>query len=403
MPYLNNKRRCVIIVLDGAGVGAMPDAARFGDEGANTLAHVLAAAGREYYLPNLAALGLYNLLGLPSPALINGAYAKLACASPAKDTTAGHWELAGLVLERALPTYPDGFPADIIEEFERAIGTKTLGNCTASGTEIIAKLGEEHLRTGFPIVYTSADSVFQVAAHESAFGLDRLYRACVCARALLKGIHAVGRVIARPFEGAPGGFVRTANRRDYSLEPFAPTILDAVRDAGGEVVAIGKIEDIFCGRGITGTFHTTCNREGMQRTLAEVSAGAGRTPSLIMTNLVDFDMAWGHRRNAAAYADGLKEFDGFLPDLFRALSPQDVLFITADHGCDPTYMRHTDHTREYVPLLIYGPAVRHGVNLGVRSTFADVAATIADMLGLPQRRYGTSFNGEIWNKTSFQN
>ena len=395
--------RCVIIVLDGAGIGAMPDAARFGDEGANTLAHTLAVAGGGFYLPNMAALGLYNLLGLPLEAELKGAYAKLACASPAKDTTAGHWELAGLILQNALPTYPNGFPAVIIEEFERAIGTKTLGNCTASGTEIIARLGEEHLRTGFPIVYTSADSVFQIAAHESAFGLERLYRACTLARALLKGTHAVGRVIARPFEGTPGNFVRTANRRDYSLKPFAPTILDAVKDAGGEVVAIGKIEDIFSGCGITRTFHTSCNREGMERTLAEVSSGAGKTPALIMTNLVDFDMAWGHRRNAAAYANGLKEFDDFLPALLAALSPQDVLFITADHGCDPTFMRHTDHTREYVPLLIYGSAILKGANAGVRSTFADVAQTIADILGLPRQRSGTSFKEEIWNKTLFQN
>jgi phosphopentomutase len=389
--------RFIIVVLDSVGAGAMPDAAAYGDAGADTLGHIFAALGPGFTMPNLAALGIYDIVKSPlhaPPACAAGAFGTMACASPAKDTTAGHWELAGLVLPRPFPTYPHGFPAELIAEFERRIGTKTLGNVPASGTEIIRRLGEEHCRTGYPIVYTSVDSVFQIAAHETVFGLERLYAACRTARALLIGPHAVGRVIARPFTGGPGGFVRTENRRDFGVDPFAPTILDDVTAAGGTVIGIGKISDIFNGRGLTRAVTAHGNEAAMAATIAAVRQPAGPR-TVVFTNLVDFDMLWGHRRDTAAYGRGLMAFDRELPELQAALRDGDVLIITADHGCDPTFGAHTDHTREYVPLLVSGGPVAPGARLGVRATFADVAQTIADAFGLGPRERGTSFMREM--------
>lgn len=390
------KRRIVLLVLDSAGVGALPDAAAYGDTGANTLGHVFDAMGPGYELPNLASLGLYELLSgrRSTPDTLNGAYGKMKCASPAKDTTAGHWELAGLILDKAFPVYPHGFPAELIADFESRIGTRVLGNKTASGTAIIEELGAEHCRTGYPIVYTSADSVFQIAAHETHFGLERLYDICRTARTMLAGEHAVGRVIARPFTGEPGAFVRTSNRRDFSLTPLKPTVLDRIKDAGGSVIGIGKIEDIFNGRGVTRAIHTHDNAEGMHQ-VRKVLGQPSNDPALIFANLVDFDMRWGHRRDTAGYAQGLRDFDAYLPELLSALTDDDLLIITADHGCDPTVKNHTDHTREYAPLLVYGKQVKPAVELGVRESFADVAQTVCDLFELAAMEYGTSFKDRL--------
>ena len=392
--------RVILMVLDSVGTGAMPDAANFGDSGADTLGHIFESMGKTYSLPNLASLGLYNIIKqreAAKPETLRGSYGKLACASAGKDTTVGHWELAGIILKKPFPTYPKGFPKQIIEEFERRIGTKILGNKTASGTEIIKELGEEHIRTGYPIVYTSADSVFQVAAHETHFGLEKLYSACRAAREMLAGEHAVARVIARPFVGEPGNFTRTDNRKDYSLSPDKKTILDLIAESGGDVVAVGKINDIFNGRGITESMPTHSNNTGMVYTWDAVSkkVPAPGKKCLIFSNLVDFDMLWGHRRDVKAYARGLEEFDKFLPTLTDKMLDGDILIISADHGCDPTYNAHTDHTREYVPLLVYGKKAKKGVSLGTRSTMADVAQTIADIFGFEPMENGTSFKKEI--------
>jgi len=385
-------KRVILIVLDSVGVGELPDAYRFGDEGSNTLGHVTEKTGVE--LPNMGQLGLGNIIPLKSvpenPNAIGG-YGKMAEKSAGKDTTTGHWEIAGLFIEKPFPTYPHGFPDEIIKEFEKRIGRKVLGNKPASGTEIIKELGEEHVKTGFPIVYTSADSVFQVAAHEDVIPPVELYRICEIAREILKGDHAVGRVIARPFTGSSGNFVRTENRRDFSLKPFEPTILDMLKEAGYEVFAIGKIEDIFAGQGITGKNHTTNNDEGITATIKamdEVKDG------LIFTNLVDFDMLYGHRNDVEGYAKALKNFDDRLPEIMEKLTKEDLLIITADHGCDPA-TESTDHSREYVPLLVYSPLMKHGVNLGVRSTYADIAATIAEIFEVGSTKHGTSFLREL--------
>ncbi|ADH60276.1 phosphopentomutase [Thermoanaerobacter mathranii subsp. mathranii str. A3] len=385
-------KRVILIVLDSVGVGELPDAYRFGDEGSNTLGHVTEKTGVE--LPNMGQLGLGNIIPLKSvpenPNAIGG-YGKMAEKSAGKDTTTGHWEIAGLFINKPFPTYPNGFPDEIIKEFEKRIGRKVLGNKPASGTEIIKELGEEHVKTGFPIVYTSADSVFQVAAHEDVIPPVELYRICEIAREILKGDHAVGRVIARPFTGSSGNFVRTENRRDFSLKPFEPTILDMLKEAGYEVFAIGKIEDIFAGQGITGKNHTTNNDEGITATIKamdEVKDG------LIFTNLVDFDMLYGHRNDVEGYAKALKNFDDRLPEIMEKLTKEDLLIITADHGCDPA-TESTDHSREYVPLLVYSPLMKHGVNLGVRSTYADIAATIAEVFEVGSTKHGTSFLREL--------
>jgi phosphopentomutase len=381
--------RVVLIVLDGVGVGALPDAAAYGDAGSNTLAHVAEAVGG-LRLPNLEALGLGHIgdfRGLRKVSEPDGCFGKMAQLAKGKDTTAGHWELAGLILQKPFPTYPDGFPPAVIEAFEKAIGRKVLGNRPASGTEIIKELGEEHVRSGSPIVYTSADSVFQIAAHEEVVPLEQLYQMCREARKLLRPPHGVGRVIARPFSGDPGRFTRTVHRRDFSLEPPAPTLLDLLKAAGEPVVGIGKIDDIFKSRGLTRATHTGTNAEGMAET---VRALATVPRGLVFVNLVDFDMLYGHRKDATGFAGALGEFDHWLPTLLGQMRQGDLLCLTADHGNDPT-RPGTDHSREYVPLLTYGPRLARGVSLGDRATLADLGQTIADALHVKRLAWGESF------------
>ncbi len=373
-------RRAILIVLDSVGAGEMPDADKYGDLGSNTLANTAHAVGG-IHMPNLAALGLGNILpieGAPPASSPRGAYGKAALASAGKDTTTGHWEMAGIILDKPFPTYPDGFPPEVIGPFVKAIGRPVLGNKAASGTEIISELGKEHLKTGYPIVYTSADSVFQIAAHEEIIPVEKLYEMCETVRGILKGKHAVGRVIARPFEGRPGAFQRTPRRRDFALKPPRPTLLDRLASAGTPVYAVGKIEDIFAGRGITESNHTTNNMAGVDATLSFMREKDG---GLIFTNCVDFDMLYGHRNDAQGYARALQEFDARVPEILAALRKEDLLIITADHGCDPT-TPSTDHSREYVPLLVYGAGVRPGTDLGVRRTLADTGATVGEWLGL---------------------
>lgn len=359
-------------MLDSVGIGAMPDAAAYGDQGSDTLGNI--AKQRKLELPNLRRLGLANIKPLAGVAPVEhpaGAFGKCALASPGKDTTTGHWEMAGIILEKPFPIYLHGFPHEIICAFEEKIGRKTLGNKPASGTEIIKELGEEHLRTGYPIVYTSADSVFQIAAHEQAVPLSELYRMCEIARAILRGPHEVGRVIARPFEGEPGHFVRTANRKDYAVPPPQGMLLDQLAAQHVPVYGIGKISDIFLHRGITNSVKTRNNADGMQKT---VDAMHDCPAGLIFVNLVDFDQQFGHRNDVAGYAAALEAVDRWLPSL--PLTDTDGLVITADHGCDPT-TPSTDHSREYTPLLIYGSRVRGNVNLGTRATLADIGQTVA--------------------------
>lgn len=381
--------RVILIVLDGLGVGELPDAARYGDSGSNTLAHVAKAVGG-LTVPNLEALGLGHIgefAGVRRMGEPDGCFGKMAELSKGKDTTSGHWEMAGIVLDRPFPTYPNGFPPEVIEAFQQAIGRKVLGNTVASGTEIIKELGEEHLRTGFPIVYTSADSVFQIAAHERVIPIEDLYRMCREARKLLQPPHQVARVIARPFMGEPGSFQRTEERRDFSLEPPGRTLLDLLKESGQPVIGIGKIDDLFKGRGLTRSIHTGNNEAGMDETVRVLSLVPR---GLIFVNLVDFDMLYGHRNDSAGYAGALESFDARLPELLRGLRQGDLLCVTADHGNDPT-TAGTDHTREYVPLLAYGPHLARGVNLGVRRTFADLGQTVADALGVKRLPWGESF------------
>lgn len=383
-------RRVFLIVLDSLGVGALPDAERFGDAGAHTLDHLAAAAGG-LRVPRLEALGLGCIEGVravPCVAGPRGAYGRCAERSPGKDTSTGHWEMMGCALERAFPVYPEGFPDSVIRPFLERTGLPgVLGNKPASGTAILDELGPEHLRTGKPIVYTSADSVFQVAAHQERFGLERLYEVCRVAREILDPL-GVGRVIARPFVGEPGGFRRTYDRRDFSLEPPRATVLDRLKAAGVPVVGIGKIEDIFAGRGITRSVHTEGNRDGMRAVVEEART---LERGLVFVNLVDFDMLYGHRRDAAGYRRALEEFDLDLGALDRELREADLVLLTADHGNDPTHVETTDHTREYVPLLAYGPGLAKGVDLGTRASFADVGATVAEALGVAVQGEGRSF------------
>ncbi len=386
-------KRAIIIVLDSLGVGELPDAYLYGDEGSNTLANTAAAVGG-LNLPNFQRLGLGNIVkvkGVSSASRPLACYGKMAEKSAGKDTTTGHWEMMGLYLEKPFPTYPNGFPPRIIEAFEKKIKTKILGNKPASGTEIIQELGEEHLITGYPIVYTSADSVFQVAAHEEVVPVKKLYRICQMAREILKGEDAVGRVIARPFIGQPGSFSRTERRKDFSLPPPSKTALDYAHENGIPVMGVGKIGQIFVGRGISKTFHITNNQEGLIKTIdlmKKIKRG------IVFTNLVDFDMLWGHRNDPQAYAKGLEEVDSFLPQIFNILRQDDVLFFTADHGCDPT-TKSTDHSREYVPLLVLGLRIRQGVNLGIRQTFSDLGKTLSELLGFEAKIEGKSFASEI--------
>ena len=385
--------RVIWIVLDSFGVGSLPDAKAYGDDGANTLLHI-AENAKGFYLPNMESLGIGNIEAAPGVAatdLPRGAWGKARERSAGKDTTAGHWEMAGVITPEKFPTFPNGFPADFLKAFERAIGRGTLGNCVASGTEIIERLGPEHLRTGRPIVYTSADSVFQIAAHENVIKLDELYKICEIAREMLKGPLGVGRVIARPFIGTPGHFVRTAERRDFSLAPVGVTVPDLVKEAGLPSVAIGKIHDIFAGRGFTESIHTENNDDGVQKTLDAMDRVH---EGLLYTNLVDYDMKYGHRRDVQGYADALMAFDRRLPEITKKMGPDDLLILTADHGCDPTW-HGTDHTREYIPMLFYGPRVRP-VSLGERATYADEGATVADFLGVKAPAAGESMLPLFW-------
>jgi phosphopentomutase len=381
--------RVIWIVLDSVGIGAMPDAAEFGDEGSDTLGNI--AKQKKLRLPNLCGLGLANikqLSGLQPVGSPAGAYGKCALASRGKDTTTGHWEMAGILLPRPFPLYPHGFPPDVIELFEARIGRKVLGNKPASGTKIIEELGEEHLRTGSPIIYTSADSVFQIAAHERVIPVDELYRICETAREILRGPHEVGRVIARPFEGEPGRFVRTPNRKDFAVPPPQGMLLDKLSEQHVPVYGVGKIADIFLGRGIQESVKAKDNADGMQKTMAAV---AKQPSGLIFVNLVDFDQVFGHRNDVDGYAGALESFDRWLPSL--ELEPEDLLVLTADHGCDPT-TASTDHSREFTPLLVYGTRVRAGVNLGTRTTLADIGQTVAEIFGT-EIKAGTSFLEEI--------
>ncbi|HUT70001.1 MAG TPA: phosphopentomutase [Desulfatiglandales bacterium] len=389
--------RVVLIVLDSVGVGYLPDAHRFNDDGVNTLLHIYQARGG-LDIPNLCLLGMGKIVDVGCRGgEIGGCYGKMGERSPNKDTTTGHWEIAGIVLDVPFPTYPTGFPPDIIEEFERKIGTKTLGNYPRSGTEILKELGDHHIKTGYPIVYTSADSVFQLAAHEGIVPLETLYEYCRIARNILTGKHAVVRVIARPFRGLPGRFERDDGaRRDLSLVPPEETLLDRMKKQGFFVAGVGKIGEIFAHRGLTEEIHTNDNEDGVDKTIGLMRKYQNKT-GLIFVNLVDFDMVYGHRRNVEGYARALEEFDRRIPQIMDALSEDDVLIITADHGCDPAYGAHTDHTREYVPLLVCGEATKKNIDLGTRDTFADCGQTIADMLGAGTLKYGRSFKGEISN------
>ena len=385
-------KRVFLIVLDSFGIGAMPDAESFGDPGVNTLRSC--ASSKELRIPNMIAAGLGNIDGvqvLPKTDAATGAYARLTEASMGKDTTIGHWEIAGLVSHRPLPTYPNGFPQEVLDAFEAATGRGCLCNMPYSGTDVIRDYGEEQLKTGKWIVYTSADSVFQVAAHEELIPLEELYDACRKARKLLQGEHGVGRVIARPYVGVPGDFRRTSNRHDYSLEPPGTTLLDALQKAGKATIGVGKIYDIFAGVGVSDHVYNKSNTNGMEHTL---NYAAQNFEGLCFVNLVDFDMLYGHRRDIDGYAKALTEFDSWLPKLLEQLGDEDIVMITADHGCDPGYAATTDHTREYVPLLVLGNKVRP-VNLGTRKSFADIAATVAQLLDVKLDTAGVSFAEEI--------
>ena len=380
-------KRVFLIVLDSFGIGQMPDSEAFGDVGVNTLAACVTS--KELKIPNMVAAGLGNIDGVDCLPKTNasGAFARLQEASMGKDTTIGHWEIAGIVSPDPLPTYPEGFPEEILEPFRAATGRGILANAPWSGTAVIEQYGEEHMKTGDLIVYTSADSVFQIAAHEDIVPIAQLYEYCRIARKLLVGKHGVGRVIARPFIGTPGNFKRTSNRHDYSLEPPKQTLLDAVKAAGLDSIAVGKIYDIFAGHGVTEHVYNKSNTDGMQHTLNYADKDF---TGLCFVNLVDFDMLYGHRRDIEGYAKALTEFDTWLPSLMEKLGEEDIVMITADHGCDPAYTATTDHTREYVPLLVLGKQVKP-VNLGTRTSFADIAATAAELLGISLDTPGESF------------
>lgn len=385
--------RVILVIMDSAGIGELPDAAQYGDEGSNTIGNICKEMP-ELKLNNLLELGLGNIdnLDIGKAENITGSYGRALELSPGKDTTTGHWEIAGITLKQAFPTYPEAFPKEIIDEFEKAIGTKCIGNEVASGTEIISRLGDEHVKTGYPIVYTSADSVFQIAAHEEVVPLEKLYEMCQKARELLKGEHAVGRVIARPFIGNSGTYKRTSNRKDFSLLPITKTMLDIIKENNMSVMAVGKIEDIFAGTGITDAVHTKSNMDGVNSTIEYMKKNK---KGLIFTNLVDFDMVYGHRNDTAGYGNALKEFDNRIPEIIKEMKDSDVLIITADHGCDPT-TPSTDHSREYIPILIYGKNIKKGINIGTRQGFGDIGATVLDLLELPMDGiHGNSFKKEI--------
>ena len=386
-------KRIFLFVLDSCGAGEMPDAAKFGDYNVNTLRSC--ATSKLLNIPNMRAAGLGNIDGLDFLGPVEqpcGAYGKLAESSMGKDTTIGHWEIAGIVSPEPLPTYPNGFPEEVLKPFREATGRGVLANAPWSGTAVINKYGDEHVKTGDLIVYTSADSVFQIAAHEDVVPLEELYEDCRIARRILRGKHGVGRVIARPFIGSGNGnYTRTSNRHDFSLEPPRKTMLDAFKDAGLDSLAVGKIFDIFAGEGTTEHVYTKGNTDGMAKTMAYADRDF---TGLCFINLVDFDMLYGHRRNIDGYAAALTEFDGWLAEFMKKMGPEDLVMITADHGCDPAYLATTDHTREYIPLLVLGQQVKP-VNLGTRTCFANIAATICDIFGLPLETEGKSFKEEI--------
>ena len=386
-------KRVILIVLDSVGIGALPDAAEYNDLGADTIGHVAKFNGG-LKIPNMEALGLglidgiQNLNKVANPL---GCYGKFHEASKGKDTVTGHWEMVGIKSEIPLPTYPNGFPASLIKEFEEKTGRKVIGNKAASGTEILDELGEEQIETGSLIVYTSADSVFQIAAHEDIISVKELYSYCEIARNMLTGENSVARVIARPYIGTPGNFIRTPNRKDYALLPPHDTTLDKLKEAGIKVMAVGKIEDIFSGKGIYSAIHTKDNMDGVDKTLEYMHL---EKEGLIFTNLVDFDMKWGHRNDAKSYGKGLEEFDVRLKEIMHNMESSDILFITADHGCDPTYPG-TDHTREYVPFLAYGEPLKKGYNLGTKLGFFNMGQTICHIFNSNKILNGDSFLNEI--------
>lgn len=385
--------RVILFVLDSVGIGGLPDAEQFGDFNVNTLGNI-AKSTDDFKIPNLKKMGIGNIEGVdaieadPSPI---GAFGRSLEASNGKDTTTGHWEIAGLYIEHPFKTYPDGFPDHIIKAFEEQTGRKVIFNKPASGTVVLDEYGEEHMKTGNPIVYTSADSVFQIAAHEEIIPLEELYQMCQIARDMLRGDDQVARVIARPFIGTPGNFQRTSNRRDYSLKPFDKTVLDFAKEAGLEVKAVGKIVDIYDGEGITEDVHTKDNMDGVDQTIRFMKEDF---KGILFTNLVDFDAKFGHRRDVDGYRQALEEVDARFPEMMSLMKEDDLLIVLADHGNDPAY-KGSDHTREYIPILIYGDQVKKGVDIGTRKTFADIAATISDILEIPATPYGTSFKNEI--------
>lgn len=386
-------KRVIWIILDSVGIGEAPDADAFGDLGADTLGHIVEKRGLR--IPNMEKLGLFAIDGtaLPKTEVIPiGAYGKAEELSNGKDTTTGHWEMTGIYTKQAFPTYPEGFPKDVMDAFLKQTGCKGyLGNIVASGTRIINELGDEHMRTGYPIIYTSADSVFQIAAHEDIIPIDELYRICGTAREILKGEHAVARVIARPFIKENDKYVRTSNRRDFSLKPTEESLLPYLKEAGYRVTAVGKIEDIFSGVGIGDAVHTKNNTDGMDKTIDFMET---QHEGLIFTNLVEFDSTWGHRRDLEGYAQGLESFDNRLGQVIKKMKEDDLLIINADHGCDPTF-RGTDHTREYIPVLMYHKGMEEGINLGILNTFADIGATIADNFGVKKLPIGESLKERV--------
>lgn len=386
-------KRVILIVLDSVGIGELPDSANYGDIGSDTLGNISKAV-KGISLPNMEKIGLGHITDIKNINKVQsptGAFGKCAELSIGKDTVTGHWEIAGLVLREPLNTYPNGFSEEIIKEFEEKIGRRIIGNKVASGTEIIKELGEEHVKTGYPIVYTSADSVFQIAAHEEVISLDELYKMCKIAREMFVGEKVIGRIIARPFRYINGEFTRTANRRDFALDPFEKTMLDYIKQKGLNVMAVGKIEDIYNKKGITEAVHINGNMDGVDKTLEYMKKDKD---GLIFTNLVDFDMLYGHRNDFEGYAKALIEFDNRVPEIISNMKDEDVLILTADHGCDPT-TGSTDHSREYVPVLIYGKQIKSGINIGIRNSYCDIGKTVLSLLNVENILYGESFAKEI--------
>jgi len=388
-------KRVIVIIIDACGVGELPDAGEYGDAGASTLPHVAEALGG-LKMPNCQRLGLGGIAPIINIEPVNdpiGCYGKMKPMSPGKDSTSGHWEIGGVILDQAFPTYPNGFPQDLVNKFEKLTGLKIIGNITASGTEIIKELGEEHLNSKSIILYTSADSVWQMAAHEDIYPLEKQYELCQIARDMLIGEHAVGRVIARPFIGKPGNFTRTKGRRDFSLTPHSPTFMDLMQQHNLRTLAIGKIWDLFAQKGFDNHIKTVDNSDGITQIINTIEQD--KNHKVVFGNLVDFDMLWGHRRDVKGFADALETFDSKLEEILEKLRSDDLLIITADHGCDPTYIKHTDHTREYVPLLTYSKSGKSSVDLGIRETFSDVACTIAEIFDLEHSFKGKSFLKDI--------